>query len=239
MKNEECRMQKWWAGSDRPFRIRDPIGRLHLAFRILHSAFFLYPGQRQDAMAERGARQRIGHLRLDVFFAVRAGVAMDRVLGDDRLNLLRNVLDDAGAAPRAALQRSAAVGALLQPMLGPLIDALRPHPPRAGMPVPPTGPPTALAGGGFGVNRNHAATRGGRTLRRRRGLPLCQALRHGRHDPRDDFRTARVKPPNPGFVEFAAQRTRQQRIRIQRPAQHPCHATGIPTKNAWRQLPPP
>ncbi len=44
-------------------------------------------------MPERRPGHRIGHHRLDVFLALRAVVAMNRVLGNDRLDLFVDVLE--------------------------------------------------------------------------------------------------------------------------------------------------
>ena len=54
-------------------------------------------GQRDDTMSQRRLGHRIGHHRLDVLLALGAVVAMNRVFGDDRLDLFGDVFDD----PRA------------------------------------------------------------------------------------------------------------------------------------------
>ncbi len=48
-------------------------------------------------------RHRVGHDRLDVLSAVFAIIAMERVLGDHRCDLLGDVLDDPRADALAAL----------------------------------------------------------------------------------------------------------------------------------------
>ena len=70
------------------------------------------PGrEHQRAIAERGTGQSIGDDRLNGLLAVRAPVAMDGVLGDDRGDLLGNILGDPSPRLIGASQRSVTIGA--------------------------------------------------------------------------------------------------------------------------------
>ena len=87
------------------------------------------PGrEHHDAQADGRAGQGIRHDRLDMFLAGRTVVAMDRVLGNDGLDLLGNVLDDARAGAVAALQLAAAAGTAVQAVLLATVDLLRRRP---------------------------------------------------------------------------------------------------------------
>lgn len=63
--------------------------------------------------------------RVDVFLAARAVIAVDRLRGDLRLEVLGQVLDQPRAGSIAALQRAAATRADFAPVGAALVDARR------------------------------------------------------------------------------------------------------------------
>ena len=129
------------------------------------------PGrQRQHAVADLRARQGVGHARLDLFLAVRAPVAMDRVFRDHRLDVFGDVFGIADARLRTALQSPLAMRTAGRAVLLVLVDLLWRW---ATRPFVPGFLPRFFAAArrvGLLVNRLHAGRGGGRTDRR--ALPL-------------------------------------------------------------------
>ena len=148
-------------------------------------------GEGDDVVAQRGVRQRVGDDLLDVFFAVLAVVAVDRVLGDDRLDVLRNVFDDAGAGASAALQLAAATGAGGQPVLDAGVDLRWRRPARAD--VADLGPRLLASGpGGLGFKMHGHGGRG-RGRGDGRGLHLGHASGERQRDQDDGLGPHRIK----------------------------------------------
>src|SRR5262249_54803810 len=77
----------------------------------------------QHAMPKRRAAQRVGHGRLDLLLASRAPVAVDDMLGHNRLKVSRNVFDIALACLRAAIQGTAAIGTRIGSMFYAVVDS--------------------------------------------------------------------------------------------------------------------
>ena len=142
--------------------------------------------ERHDPQPDRRAGQGVGDGRLDGRPAMRAPVAMDRVLGDDGGDVGGGVLDD--PRPRAPTQphRPMADGAGRERVLLATVDPLgrRPSPP--GMPRGrPLGLPAAL---GRRLDVRGRLPRGGRRIdsRRRAGRLLGQLF--GQAQEREDDR---------------------------------------------------
>jgi len=125
-------------------------------------------------MPERSAGHRVRNHRLDVFLALGAVVAMDRVLGDDRLNLFGDVFDGSRTLVRTALQRPATTGAAFQTMGLLLIDPLGSLTPVTGMTLLGTGLPRPLGRVGLRIDRDHSRRRGRRWL-----LPVPLSFQFG------------------------------------------------------------
>ena len=140
------------------------------------------PGRKhQDAIAQRRFRQGVGHFRLDAFLALRAPIAVDRVLGHFRLNL-RDVFDIARPRVAGPFQSSAAVGTARQLVRFPPIDAVRHTSPAAGMAVFRPRLLLPRLRRRFFVDGNHARGRAGRRLQPPRlGQSLAQ-LQQGKDD---------------------------------------------------------
>src|SRR5205814_2912739 len=114
------------------------------------------------AQTDLRARQGIEHFRLDLFFARRAVVAMNRVFGDDRLDDFGNVFDDAGPHLFATLQGPAAIGTNIETMFDVLIDLGRRRPTLALVARGPSRFFGAFLGRWFQKGRLHARRRGRR-----------------------------------------------------------------------------
>ena len=178
-------------------------------------------GQRDQVMPERRAGQRIGHDRLDVLLALRAVVAMDHVLGDDRLDFRGDVFDHARTCSPAALELSAATGTTLQTMGFLLVDPLGRPAPTTRMPFASPRLLTPPGRVGLGVDRPHARGRR-RRWRLCSGLPLqprdhClllgDALAGGQQREHDGFAALPAQPSSLCFGKRASQRSLDQRVR--------------------------
>jgi len=82
----------------------------------------------QRAIAQGSPGQSVGNDRFDPLLAVGTPVAMDRVLGDHRLDAAGNVLGVASSSLLASLQGTLAMRAAGQPMLAVDVDPLRHRP---------------------------------------------------------------------------------------------------------------
>ena len=114
-----------------------------------------------------------------IALAVRAPVAMDRVLGDDRSDRLGDVLSDPGSCLVGPSERSVALGTGWEPMIRVAVDDLGCWPPRAGMSGLAPGTFATAIGLGLEIRRDHRR-RGGRSddgccRGRRLGHPLGQS----------------------------------------------------------------
>ena len=145
--------------------------------------------ERQHAIAQQAPRQSGGHWRLDLFAALRAPIAVDRMFGRLRLHVW-NVFGVADAGLREALEARAAVGAAIGAMLDLPVDTFGRWSSRTGMPTLAAGPLLAATlGRRLLVHRNHPrGSRGGRprtVLLLRLGQPLAhfQQREHNRFFP--------------------------------------------------------
>ena len=130
------------------------------------------PGrQHQDAQAQRRAGQGVGHRGLHRPPALRAPVAMDRMLGHHRGDVGGNVFDQPGAHGPTGRDRPPTRRAGVERVFFVAVDVRRRRPPTAGMAgLAAGGLPPAL-GRRLLVDRGHPRGRGGcRTLHRLAGL---------------------------------------------------------------------
>ena len=86
--------------------------------------------QGHHVMPQGGVGHGVGYHRFDVLLTVRAVIAMDRMFGHHRRDLLGDIFDEALTLPLAALQLAAAAGTDLQAMLDAGVDGRRRFPPR-------------------------------------------------------------------------------------------------------------
>jgi hypothetical protein len=134
-------------------------------------------------MAHLRMGQGIGHHGFDSFAALGTPVAVNRVLGDDRVDVLGNVKGD--ARPRLLARRHLALadGTTFQAQHDPLMNDRRRRPPTALVPLLPAGLLAAPRRSVFVINRLHPRRRGRRVSRL--ALLLGQHLGHlqqGKHD---------------------------------------------------------
>jgi len=155
-------------------------------------------GEAHQPVAKGGIGQGVRHDRLDVLLALRAIVAVNRMLGDDRLQVLGQVFDEPRAAAPAALQRSAAARANLQAMLSVFVDPRRRGAMVAGMAIAGAGAFAASATGrrgvGLAVHRNPAGRRAGRNAAERLRLQFGDAPCRGEQRQGDGVGAERVVP---------------------------------------------
>ena len=116
-------------------------------------------------------RQGVGDDRLDGLLAMRAPVAMNGVLGDDRSDLLGNVLGDPSACLIGPGQRSVTLGTGFEAMIDASIRFGR-GPPRTGVSGLATGTFATAIGLGFEIGRDHCRGSRRRDDRWRRALWL-------------------------------------------------------------------
>lgn len=148
-------------------------------------------GEGDQVVPQRGVGHRIGYHRLDVLFTRGAVVAMDRMFGDDRRDLLGNVFDDACALAFAALQLATATRADLQAVLDAGVDLLWRLAARAFVSI--LGPrllAPPLVGRRLFIHRNLTRGRGGQ---RRPRLQPRHMLGHRQRKQRDGFGSQRVQ----------------------------------------------
>ncbi len=138
---------------------------------------------------------------------------MDRMFGDLSLKVFGEVFDDPRASSAAALQRPATAWADPQAMLLPLIYPRRRRSAMAGMTVFGAGPfassPALLVGVGFGVDRNHAGGRAGRSVggagprfqQRKPGVLFCNSTSGDEQGERDCMWSESVEFSCGGLVE--------------------------------------
>lgn len=164
--------------------------------------------EHQHPVAERRSRQRRGHRRLDFLPAVRAPIAMDRVLGDFRLRL-GNVFRVADARLGAAAQLPAAFGADVGPVRFVNIDSRRLGASTAEMPLLAAGLLLSpRRSSRLGIRRLHARRRGWRIVRRTRlrntlNGQLLGKLQQRKHN---SFFTLRIDVAGLLFCESRSQR---------------------------------
>ena len=140
-------------------------------------------GERDDVVAQRRIRHRIGHHRLDMLFAVRAIVAVDRVLRDDRRDRLGNVFDDARSCAVAPLQFARAARTDRKSVLDLRIDDIGRFASLADVADLGTGLPDPPGRGRLLVDRNHRRGSGRRRRRGTRGRKRCRGESNiGAHD---------------------------------------------------------
>ena len=141
-----------------------------------------------------------------------AVVAMDRMLGDNRLNLFGDVFDGSRTLVRTALQRPATTGAAFQVVLSAGINPLGSLSSMAGMTFPGTGLLTPLGYIRLRINRHHARRR-----RRRWLLPvppsfqLGNALARSQKCQDDDFGIVLAESQRLRFADLTAHRSVDER----------------------------
>ena len=188
-------------------------------------------------VAEGGVGQRVGHDRLDVLLARRAVVAVKRVLGNLRLEVLGQVFDDACTGALAALQRSAAARTDLQAMFFPGVDPRRRGSAVAGMALAgarafaasPAGRVRLrvhrpLARGRAGGNVGHA---GSRFQQRESCVLLRDPPCRGEQREGDRVGTERVELPRRDLITLAGPQRRHQGIQRVRTCRRLAHAKRI------------
>ncbi len=173
----------------------------------------------------------VRHRRLDVLLALGAIVALNRVFGDQRLNLMWDVFDDPRPRTAAALQLPFAMRAAFQAVRLVLVDPGRRGAPSARMALASAGLLTSFACVGFLIDRQHARRRGrrrfvfvGGALQFRDARPLLtDSLARGQESQDDRFGAQPVQAAGLRLAEFAAQRGLDQRrclTRLRRPWLH-------------------
>jgi len=132
--------------------------------------------QHQNVIANLGSRQSVRHLGFDPLAALGAPIAVNRVLGDDGLDVLGNVFDD--ARPRFLARRHLALAgrAPFQPQNDLLMNDRWRRPTTAWMPVLATGLLASQRRGVLVKDRLHSRRRGRRISRL--ALLLGQQLGH-------------------------------------------------------------
>jgi len=177
-----------------------------------HAQSIMKPGtERDDVVPQRGIGHGVGNHRLDMLFAVRAVIPMNRMLGDNRGDLFGNIFDDPFALPLAALKFSAAAGAGFKAMLDCPVDLVRRLASRPGVTIPGPRLFAAFLCRRLLINRHHPRRRGrGRRLRLQAQLLNLLAGRQQSQPHR--FGPKFGQPCRLGFGQLAAKQSRQQSI---------------------------